>query len=82
MEVKNLAYYGSDYSQKLTQKEKNYLEDALQLENLAITKYNVYADQCQDHELKDLFFAISQNKRQHADRLKQLIGKSNSNQYQ
>lgn len=79
-----MAYYGNNYSQKLTQKEKSYLEDALQMENLALTKYSVYADQCQDNELKSLLFSISKNKRQHADRLKQLTGKSASStqQYQ
>ncbi|WP_371370980.1 ferritin family protein [Sporomusa aerivorans] len=75
-----MAYYGSNYSQKLTQKEKNYLEDALQMENLAIAKYSVYADQCEDNELKGLLFSISKNKRQHADRLKQLMGQSFSTQ--
>ena len=69
-----MAYYGNKYSQKLTNKESNYLEDALQMENLALAKYNLYADQCQDGELKGLLFSISKNKRQHADRLKQLIG--------
>ncbi|HWR45600.1 ferritin-like domain-containing protein [Sporomusa sp.] len=71
-----MAYYGKNYSQQLTQKEKNYLQDALQMENLALTKYSVYADQCQDNELKNLLFNISKNKRQHADRLKQLTGQS------
>ncbi|SMC55537.1 ferritin-like domain-containing protein [Sporomusa malonica] len=77
-----MAYYGNNYSQKLTQKENSYLEDALQMENLALTKYNVYADQCQDSELKGLLFSISKNKRQHADRLKQLIGQSGSSSTQ
>ncbi|MDF2636562.1 MAG: hypothetical protein K0R78_3436 [Pelosinus sp.] len=79
-----MAYYGKNYSQKLTQKEKSYLEDALQMENLALTKYNVYADQCQDHDIKGLLFNISQSKRQHAERLKQLIGQSGTviQQYQ
>lgn len=79
-----MVYYGNSYSQKFTRKEKSYLEDALQMENLALTKYNVYADQCQDSELKSLFFNISKNKRQHADRLKQLTGNlsSSSQQYQ
>jgi rubrerythrin len=81
--VKKLAYYGNNYSQKLTQKEKMYLEDALQMENLAFAKYSAYADQCQDNELKNLLFSISMNKSHHADRLKQLMGRSfSSQQYQ
>ncbi|WP_425060978.1 hypothetical protein SCACP_17440 [Sporomusa carbonis] len=71
-----MAYYGGNYSQKFNQKEKNYLEDAIQMENLALAKYSVYADQCQDAELKSLLFSISKNKRQHADRLKQIMGQS------
>jgi rubrerythrin len=82
LEGRHLAYYGNNYSQKLTQKEKSYLEDALQMENLALTKYNVYADQCQDNELKSLMFNVSKNKRQHADRLKQLIGQSGTSSIQ
>ncbi|MEG6586050.1 ferritin-like domain-containing protein [Dendrosporobacter sp. 1207_IL3150] len=60
----------------LTQKERSYLEDALEMENFCISKYNVYADQCQDPDLKDIMFSISKNKRQHANRIKQLLGKS------
>lgn len=65
----------------LTTKEKLYLQDALEMENLCITKYNVYADQCQDEELKDIMFAISKNKRRHADVIKQLTSQS-SRKYQ
>lgn len=60
----------------LTQKERALLEDALEMENLCITKYNVYADQCQDLDLKDMLFNISKNKRQHINRIKQLVGQS------
>ncbi|SDD42953.1 ferritin-like domain-containing protein [Sporomusa acidovorans] len=77
-----MAHYGNQYSQGPTQKEKMYLEDALQMENLAISKYNVYADQCRDSEIKSLLFSISKNKRQHADRIKQLINNRKSQQYQ
>jgi spore coat protein CotF len=58
----------------LTQKEKTLLEDALEMENLCITKYNVYADQCQDSDLKNMLFNISKNKRQHINRIKELVG--------
>jgi len=63
---------------RLTKKERLFLEDALEMENLCITKYNVYADQCQDAELKDMMFSISKNKRQHANKVKQLLGQSSS----
>lgn len=78
-----MAYYSGE-SQKVTQKEKTYLEDALQMENLALSKYSVYADQCQDPELSSLFFSISKTKREHANRIKDLLnnqGLSNQ-QYQ
>lgn len=61
----------------LSQKEKLYLQDALEMENLCIAKYNVYAGQCQDEELKDLLFDISKNKRYHADCIKRMLSKSN-----
>lgn len=65
----------------LLQKEKLYLQDAFEMENLCIAKYNVYSDQCQDDALKELLFDISKNKRQHADTIKQLLNES-SEDYQ
>lgn len=64
-------------SDQLTQKEQSFLEDALEMENLCMTKYSVYADQCQDDDLKDLLFNISKNKRQHVNRINHLLGKNN-----
>lgn len=64
----DLMVYGD-----LTQKEMSYLQDALEMENLCLAKYSVYADQCQDNELKDLLFNISKNKRQHANEIKQIM---------
>ncbi|BBB93081.1 MAG TPA: ferritin-like domain-containing protein [Methylomusa anaerophila] len=66
--------------QQLSQKEKTYLEDALQMENLILTKYSVYADQCEDRELKNMLFSIAKNKRQHADKIKQMLGLPSLNQ--
>lgn len=57
----------------LTAKEKSYLEDAISMENLFITKLGVYADQSQDQSLKNLLFQISKNKRDHATTLKQML---------
>ncbi|MDD4600199.1 hypothetical protein SDC9_15037 [bioreactor metagenome] len=64
-----------------TKKELAYLEDALQMENLCIAKCSVYADQCEDHDLKDMMFSIAKNKRHHANIIKQELGKFES-QYQ
>jgi rubrerythrin len=61
----------------LTPKERLYLQDALEMENLCIAKYSVYADQCQDEELKDTMFVLSKNKRRHADAIKRIIGQAN-----
>nr|WP_092067895.1 hypothetical protein [Dendrosporobacter quercicolus]NSL46833.1 ferritin-like domain-containing protein [Dendrosporobacter quercicolus DSM 1736]SDL65612.1 hypothetical protein SAMN04488502_101472 [Dendrosporobacter quercicolus] len=61
---------------RLTQKEQSFLEDALEMENLCITKYSVYAEQCQDDDLKDLLFNISKNKRQHVNRINHLLDKN------
>lgn len=60
----------------LTQKERAYLKDALELENLCIAKYSVYADQCADHDLKSMMFSITKNKRHHANIIKQELGNS------
>ncbi|AIF53099.1 hypothetical protein [Pelosinus sp. UFO1] len=60
----------------LTQKERAYLKDALELENLCIAKYSVYADQCADHELKNMMFSITKNKRHNANMIKQELGNS------
>lgn len=64
----------------LTPKERAYLQDALQMENLCIAKCGVYADQCNNQALKSLLFDVARNKRQHANRLKQLLGQQ-SNPY-
>lgn len=66
------------YPSNLSQKERAYLEDALQMENLCITKSNVYADQCQDQAMKSLLIDVAKNKRYHANQLKQLIGRSSN----
>lgn len=55
----------------LTPKERTYLKEAFELENLCIAKYSVYADQCADQELKNMMFRIAKHKRQHANVIKQ-----------
>lgn len=69
------------YRNNVTQKEKYYLQDALQMENLCIAKCSVYADQCRDQELKSLMFDIAQTKRQHANSIKQLLSQSGKQQF-
>ncbi len=59
----------------LTPKERAYLEDALQMENLGIAKCGVYADQCQDQAMKSLLFDVARSKRYHANRLKRLLSR-------
>lgn len=70
----------------LTPKERTYLQDALQMENLGIAKCGVYADQCQDQAMKSLLFDVARNKRYHANQLKQLLsqqqGAYSGRQYQ
>lgn len=64
---------GTNY---VTPKEKSYLQDALQIENLHIAKCNVYADQFQNQELKSLMLEIVKSKRQHCNKIKQLLGQT------
>ncbi len=70
------------YQNNITHKEKDYLEDALQMENLIITKCGVYADQCRDQEIKSLLIDIGKTKRQHANKIKQLLGQAGNQQFQ
>ena len=65
----------------LSPKERVYLEEALQLENLCITKYSVYADKCQDEAMKAELFAMSKSKRRNANRLKQLLSHPKPHRY-
>ena len=69
------------FQNDVTQKERSYLQDALQMENLAIAKCSVYADQCNDQEIKSLISDIAKTKRQHANRIKQMLGQSSGQQF-
>lgn len=70
------------YQSNLTHKERDYLQDALQMENLCITKCSVYADQCRDEEIKSLLIDMGKTKRQHANKIKQLLGQPSIQQFQ
>ena len=63
------------YSASLSPKERSYLQDALQMENLCIAKCSVYADQSQDQAMKSLLSEVARNKRHHANQLKQMLGR-------
>lgn len=60
----------------LSQKDTMYLHEAMELENLCITKCAVYADQCQDADIKNLLFNLAKTKRQHADQMKLVLEKN------
>lgn len=60
----------------LTTKEQMYIADAVTMENLFLTKCNVYADQMQDQELKSLLFSLVKSCRDHASQLNALQGKT------
>ncbi len=62
----------------LTPKERSYLQDALQMENLGIAKCGVYADHCQDQAMKSLLHDVARNKRYHANQLKRVLGQQQS----
>lgn len=65
-------------SASLAPKERSYLQDALQMENLCIAKCGVYADQCNNQAMKSLLFDVARNKRQHANSLKQLLSQQSN----
>ncbi len=62
------------HASSLAPKERAYLQDAMQMENLCIAKCGVYADQCHDQAMKSLLFDVARSKRYHANQLKRLLG--------
>jgi len=66
------------YQNSLSTKERSYLDDSLQMENLCITKCSIYAEQCQQPELKSFFSDHIKAKRQHANEIKRLLGLSST----
>ena len=57
----------------LSQKERMLLEDQKSHEQICIEKYNKYAGQAQDGQLKQIFQANGQQERTHLDTLNQLL---------
>lgn len=58
---------------KLTQKEQSLLRDQLSHEKLCIQKYNNYAEQAEDPQLKQLFSQYSSQEQEHYDTINQLL---------
>lgn len=58
---------------KLTQKEQSLLRDQLNHEKLCIQKYNNYAQQAEEPQLKQLFSQYSSQEQQHYDTINQLL---------
>lgn len=57
----------------LTQKERYLLEDQKNHEELCIKKYNNYAAQAQDPELKQLFESHAKQEEQHLNTINQIL---------
>lgn len=57
----------------LSQKERMLLEDQKSHEEICIKKYNNYAEQAQDPELKQLFSEYAGQERQHYDTINQIL---------
>lgn len=58
---------------QLTQKERMLLEDAKSHEDICIKKYNGYAQQAQDQELKQLFNKLGSHEQQHYDTINSML---------
>jgi len=58
---------------QLTNKEKSYLQDAKQHEEMCIKKYGNYANQLQDQELKNLFNQIQQKEQEYLNTINQFL---------
>ncbi len=58
---------------QLSQKERNLLEDQKSHEELCIKKYNNYADQAHDPQLKQLFKSLAQKEQEHLNSINQIL---------
>ena len=57
----------------LSQKERLLLEDQKSHEEICIKKYNSYANQAQDPELKQMFRTFAMQEQQHLDTINQML---------
>lgn len=60
----------------LTQKENYLLQDLKKHEELCIKKYNTYAEQAQDQQLKQLFLGHAKQEQQHLNTINQIFSGS------
>lgn len=58
---------------QLSEKERTLLEDSKGHEELCIKKYNNYASQAQDPQLKQLFQGLAQKEQEHLTSLNQIL---------
>ena len=58
---------------QLSQKEKTLLQDQVKHEEICVQKYNNYATQAQDPQLKQLFETYAQQEQQHKDTVSQIL---------
>ena len=64
---------GGEYMVNLTQKEKFLLEDQKKHEELCIKKYNNYANQAQEPQLKQIFAQHAQQEQEHLNTINQIL---------
>lgn len=57
----------------LSQKERTLLEDQKSHEQICIEKYNLYANQAQDNQLKQIFKANGQQEQTHLNTINQML---------
>jgi spore coat protein CotF len=58
---------------QLTQKERMFLEDLQHQEDICVKKYQSFAEQAQDPELKQLFNKLSSEEQHHYDMITQML---------
>lgn len=58
---------------QLTQKETSFLKDLKGQEQICVDKYNKYASDAGDAQLKDLFTQIGQTEQQHLNTINQIM---------
>ncbi|MGI6360947.1 MAG: spore coat protein [Bacillota bacterium] len=59
---------------QLTQKETSFLKDLKEQEQTCVDKYNKYASEAHDGQLKGLLSQIAQAEQQHLDTINQIMG--------
>lgn len=58
---------------QFTQKETTLLKDAINHEQICVTKYNNYANQVQDTEISSMFKNLANREQQHIDTINKLL---------